>query len=69
MLSLDLLDSEEEILRSARRMAVAYTAIAAFENSARDLIKKVLLEEIRQELVVGGDYAKSWKNAETKMHG
>jgi hypothetical protein len=44
MLSLDLLD--EEHLSNARRMAVVYAAIATFENSVRDLIKKVLLGEL-----------------------
>jgi Swt1-like HEPN len=42
-LSLNLLD--EERLTAAKRMAVIYTAIAAFENAVRDLIAKVLLAE------------------------
>jgi hypothetical protein len=44
MLSLDLLDVQH--LVNARRMAIVYTAIAAFENSVRDLIKKVLLADL-----------------------
>jgi hypothetical protein len=42
-LSLTLLDDEE--VANARRMATVYTAIAAFENSVRELIAEVLLEE------------------------
>ncbi len=46
-LSLDVLD--EEKVRNARLMAVVYTAIAAFENSVRDLVKRVLLEELGEQ--------------------
>ena len=42
-LSLDLLDAT--FVGAAQRMAVVYTAVAAFENSARKLIQAVLLEE------------------------
>ena len=42
-LPLGLMD--EDIVLQARRMAVIYTAIAAFENSARQFIKKRLIEE------------------------
>jgi hypothetical protein len=42
-LSLNLLDPES--VASARRMAAVYTAIAAFENSARDLVSKTLQEK------------------------
>ncbi|WP_026910635.1 Swt1 family HEPN domain-containing protein [Patulibacter minatonensis] len=41
-LSLDLLD--EELVAAARRMATVYTAIAAFENSARDLVVSTMIE-------------------------
>ncbi len=34
----------EEFLIPARRMSAVYAAIAAFENSARSLVKKILLE-------------------------
>lgn len=40
--ALDLLD--EDYVARARRMATAYTAIAAFENSVRDFVSKRLLE-------------------------
>lgn len=43
-LPLKLMD--EELVTSAREMAVVYTAIAAFENSAREFIEKRLLEEV-----------------------
>lgn len=64
-LSLDLLD--EEKVRNARRMAVVYAAIAAFENSVRDLIKKVLLEELGEQWWEAGVSDKIRKSAETKM--
>jgi hypothetical protein len=41
-LSVDLLD--EEFVGPAKRMAAIYVAIAAFENSARDLVTRVMLE-------------------------
>jgi hypothetical protein len=41
--ALDALD--EALVNAAQRMAVVYTAIAAFENSARKLISTVLLEQ------------------------
>jgi hypothetical protein len=41
-LSLHLLD--EEHVASARRMATVYTAIAAFENGARDLVSSTMIE-------------------------
>ena len=43
-LTLRLLD--EAVVNSAQEMAVVYTAIAAFENAAREFIEKRLLEEI-----------------------
>ena len=42
-LGFSLLD--EELVTSARRMALVYTAICAFENSVRSFISKKLLEE------------------------
>lgn len=46
-LSLDALDVEH--VSSAKRMAVVYTAIAAFENSVRELISKTLLEKVGED--------------------
>jgi len=42
-LAIPLLD--EEMVKAARKMAVVYTAICAFENSVREFISKKLLEE------------------------
>lgn len=41
-LSLELLD--DDLVAAARRMATVYTAIAAFENSARDLVSSTMIE-------------------------
>jgi hypothetical protein len=65
IVSLNLLD--EERLKNARRMAIVYTAIAAFENSVRDLIKKVLLAEFGDEWWTKGVSEKVRKGAEAKM--
>jgi hypothetical protein len=65
MLSLELLD--EELVRNARRMSVVYTAIATFENSARDLIKRVLLAELGENWWTLGVSDKVRNRAEQKM--
>lgn len=36
---------DDVFVEQARRMAVVYTAIAAFENTVRDLVRRILLEE------------------------
>jgi hypothetical protein len=41
-LSLNLLD--DDLVAAARRMATVYTAVAAFENSARELVSSTMLE-------------------------
>ncbi len=64
-LSLDVLD--EEKVRKARLMSVVYAAIAAFENSVRDLVKRVLLEELGEQWWEQGVSEKIRKSAETKM--
>jgi hypothetical protein len=64
-LSIELLD--EQRVGSARRMAVVYTAIAAFENSVRDLIKKVLQADFGEDWWNQGVSEKVRKNAESKM--
>ncbi len=46
-ISMDLLD--EDLVAEARRMSVVYTAIAAFENSVRALVTKVLLESVGEK--------------------
>ncbi|MDP1793785.1 MAG: hypothetical protein Q8K63_06565 [Acidimicrobiales bacterium] len=42
--SLRLLD--DRFVDDARRMATVYTAIAAFENTVRDLVQRVLLDQV-----------------------
>lgn len=44
LLALDELDAEQ--VDNARAMATVYTAVAAFENSVRELISKTLLDEV-----------------------
>jgi hypothetical protein len=46
-LSIELLD--EELVVIAQKMALVYTAIAAFENSARELVSSVLIEEAHED--------------------
>jgi len=46
-LSITVLD--EEFVTPAKRMAAVYVAIAAFENTARDLVTRVLLEAVGEE--------------------
>ena len=46
-LSIDLLDPD--LYGQARKMAIAYAAIAAFENSARRLVKTVLVDQFGSE--------------------
>ena len=42
MLGIDVLDTEQ--VAAAEKMSLVYITVAAFENSARDLIRSVLLE-------------------------
>ena len=65
MLSLEVLD--EELVSNARRMSVVYTAIATFENSVRDLIKRVLLAELGEGWWLSGVSEKVRNRAELKM--
>ena len=46
-LSMELLDLDQIVM--ARRMGTAYTAIAAFENTLRQFVAKVLLENVSDE--------------------
>lgn len=46
-LSFEMLDSES--LTDARKMSIIYTAIHAFENMVRDLVKKAMVEEYEEE--------------------
>lgn len=63
-LSLDLLDAE--LVSAARRMATVYTAIAAFENSARDLVASTMLEA-KGEQWWNGTKTDIQNRAETRM--
>lgn len=63
-LSLELLDAE--LVSAARRMATVYTAIAAFENSARDLVASTMLEA-KGEQWWNGTKTDIQNRAETRM--
>ncbi len=63
-LSLELLD--DELVATARRMATVYTAIAAFENSARELVAGTMLEA-KGEHWWGGVKLEIRTRAETRM--
>lgn len=47
--SLGIENLDDEHVATARRMSYVYTAIAAFENSVRELISKRLLDEIGED--------------------
>lgn len=47
MLALSFIDDEFQV--PAREMSAIYIAIAAFENSVRSLVKKVLIEEFKAD--------------------
>lgn len=63
-LGLDLIDAE--FVSAADRMAVVYTAIAAFENSARKLVSAVLLENVGEDWWDRSVSAKVIKKAEER---
>jgi hypothetical protein len=63
-LPIDSLD--ETAIAIARRMATVYTAIAAFENSARKLISTVLLDQLGETWWDTGVSAAIRKKAETR---
>lgn len=47
LVALDSLD--EEYVDAAYKMSIVYTAVAAFENSVRELISSTLLEEVGED--------------------
>lgn len=59
---------DEEFRAPAREMAVVYTAIAAFENSVRSFVKKVLIDEFKAEWWVKGVSDGIRKKAESLQH-
>jgi len=63
-LPLALLD--EDLIVRAKRMATVYTAIAAFENTVRELVSKRLLEEIGESWWLNCVSEKIRKNAENR---
>lgn len=63
-LSLDLLD--EGLVNSARAMATVYTAIAAFENSVRRFVVKILIENKGENWWVDCVSEKIRRNAESR---
>lgn len=63
-LSLDVLD--ERAVEIAQRMAIVYVAVAAFENSVRKLVSKLLLEEIGENWWDTGVSEKIRKRAESR---
>jgi hypothetical protein len=63
-LYLDLVD--ESILNVARKMAIVFTTIFAFENTVRDFISKKLIEELKEEYWTKGVPEKIRKKAEAR---
>ena len=65
LLSLDALD--EERVEVARGMGTVYVAIAAFENSVRELVTKTLLENLEENWWQEAVSAKIRKQADERM--
>ena len=65
MLTIDALD--EGYVEDARAMATVYTAVAAFENSVREMISKTLLENVGENWWVECVSEKVQKQAKTRM--
>jgi HEPN superfamily Swt1-like protein len=57
---------DESLVVPARQMATVYTAVAAFENSARKLIGTVLLEKVGENWWEAGVSEKIRKRAESR---
>jgi hypothetical protein len=71
LLSVDELD--EQHVQSANTMAAVYVAVAAFENSVRELISRTLLDEVGEDWWTHcvsknvRDAAESWRDSEEKV--
>jgi hypothetical protein len=65
VVALSFVDNEFRV--PAKEMAVIYTAIAAFENSVRSLVKKVLLEEFKADWWMKGVSEGIRKKAESRQ--
>jgi HEPN superfamily Swt1-like protein len=57
---------DEDLVSRAQRMAVVYVSIAAFENSVREFVSKVLLEKIGADWWTKGVSEKIRTKAETR---
>lgn len=64
-LSIEYLDNEHVL--DAQKMAIVYTAIAALENSVRELISGVLIEKFKEEWWEKGVSEKIRNKAEQRM--
>jgi Rad3-related DNA helicase len=64
-LSIELLD--DDLVANSKKMAVVYTAVAAFENSARNLISNILLEQVGEDWWQTCVSEKIRKRAESRM--
>jgi hypothetical protein len=64
LVGLDALDDEK--IAAAQLMAVVYTAVAAFENSVRDLVSSTLLEQKGENWWADATSAKIRKAAEDR---
>lgn len=58
---------DDDLIIKAKRMAIVYTAVAAFENSVRAFIEKKLLEEIGENWWITGVDENIRKKAEGRM--
>jgi len=63
-LSIELLD--DDLVAEAKQMAAVYTAVAAFENSARDLVKDALMAEFGENWWAQGASESVRKRAEKR---
>ncbi|MDB4302504.1 Swt1 family HEPN domain-containing protein [bacterium] len=63
-LSVDLLD--DDLVAEAKRMAAVYTAVAAFENTVRDLVRETLTEEFEEKWWADGVSDKIRQRAESR---
>jgi len=63
-LSIELLD--DDLVTEAKRMAAVYTAVAAFENSARTLVRDTLIGEFKENWWAKGVSDKVRSRAETR---
>ena len=63
-LPLELLD--DEYINKAKQMATVYVAIAAFENTTREFVVKILMENLREDWWNKGVSEKIRSRAETR---